>query len=259
MPLEIQPIPGQPGLFRREGLGGIFDLPGTEAVKLINRRKVLRKNWMNLRGQLGRAVKPPPGISQQLFDAASRAFNDFITWDDGIGTLKEIGGAYESEVVDQEAIYDMYSNQVAQALKIAGAQPTFTTGIPRPAAAPTPTAPVQAGVMPYPLPDPEKPKWGTVEYVLITAAVLSFLFIVADLRKPWRWEDEDVDIPEVRPPKGARALRPERAPRYEERPIRYEEKRTAAPSWGRPTGPVQVKPERRPSYPTYTQQPILEI
>lgn len=211
--LELHPIPGQPGLFRRRrgALGDIWELPGMASTRLINRRAVLRKNWMNLRSQLGRGTVPAAGIPGDLYDAAGQAFNAFIAWDDGIGTLKEIGGAYEAEVVDQESIYDMYSTKVARALQAAGQQPTFTTGIPR-AQAPKPApAPVstQASTMPYPLPEPQPAKWDTMDYILASVAALSLVYILVDFRRPQPWRDEEVDIPEIRPPRGGRAREPE--------------------------------------------------
>jgi hypothetical protein len=215
MPLEIRTVPG---------IGGIFDLPGLESTKLINRRKTLRKNWMQLRSQLGQGLgTPPAGISKALNDAALSAFNAFIAWDDGIGTPKEILGAYESEVIDQESIYDMYSGKVAQALQSAGKQPEFTTDIPRkdPVAPPPVT---QAG-MPYAMPQPPQPtSWDTVDWVLASLATLSLVYIVISTTKRSRWDDDD--MPEVRPAKSGRSygarrkvepeLRFEPGPRYED-------------------------------------------
>jgi len=212
MALELQPLPGQPGLFRRQQGLGQFTIPGTFAASLINRRQVLRENWMKLRSQLAPGLgAPPAGISRELNDAAMAAFNAFITWDDSIGTLKEIGGTYEAEVAQQEAIYDMYSGQVARALQSVGKHPSFPAGIPRagaPAPEPKPEpepAPVNhASASPYPLPEPSK--WGTVDWILASVAALSLVYILVDLGRAPTWQDEGEDLPEVKPPKRGRFL-----------------------------------------------------
>jgi hypothetical protein len=245
MPLELTPISGQPGLFRQVGLGDT--IPGTEAAKLINRRATLRKNWMKLRGQLGRGLgAPPAGISKALNDAALSAFNAFLTWDDGIGTVKEVLGAYESEVVDQESIYDMYSTKVAKALQSVSTQPTFTTGIPRASAEKPAPAPVDhASMLPYETPDAGK--WGVVDYVLAGVAALAFLYIVTDFQKP-RWFDEEVDIPEVKPARGRGQYRPQ------ESELRFEN-RSRPGRWETPEDEDVYEPEPRRAY---SPQPDLE-
>jgi hypothetical protein len=195
MPLEIRTIPG---------LDGLFDPPGSDAAQLIVRREVLRKNWAKLRSQLSRGLgKPPAGISKALNDSALAAFQAFTDWNAGIGTLKEFGAAYEAEVAEQEAIYDMYSGKVARALEAVGKQPEFTTDIPRkdPVAPP----PISQAGMPYSMPEPPRPAtWDTVDWVLASLATLSLVYIVVSTTRGGpRWDDDD--MPEVRPARGGRS------------------------------------------------------